>query len=210
MANMAGVLRGGNTICDIPVRVKLRESHSISNTVTQYGVESGKSISDHVISNPNVVDIEFEMTNTDGGRELAIKTFQDFAELLAKKEPVNLYTEHATYRNMIVESFNPDHVAPNRGAYRATLRLRQMGVIGAGQTVTAAQGGRMQSVLAGDRMYRGTGIARTAQSQETAYRTAVPHVDAGRADSLLDEALTQKVLSALAGYTGDLLSTRIG
>lgn len=134
----------------VVVRVLKGEGHFLSNQPTQYAVESGKTISDHVVMTPNIVDVRFEMTNSDDrGANKARNVFQAIAKLMDERQLVELITEHAKYKNMVIANFSPDHRAPYKGAYAAVLRLQQVGIIGEASMVSAA-GGRSASVLAKD------------------------------------------------------------
>ena len=162
------------------VRVLKREVHNLVNQPTQYAVESGKSISDHVMMMPNIVDVCFEMTNSDRGVEQAREAFQYFAWLMKKKIPMTLDTEHARYKNMVIASFSPDHRAPYKGAYVAILRLQQVGVVGQGDMISAS-GGRNPGVLEND------GTSKTACAGQYCGQ-AMPNTDAAlgnRCDAFL-------------------------
>lgn len=146
----AGTLRGGVTILPgVQVRVLSGEYHSLTNQVTQYGVESGKSIADHVIMRPNMLDIRFEMPNSNNGRQKAADVFHQIAKMRDEREPIIVDTEHARYKNMVIVGFTPDHVAPFKGAIGANVRLSQVGIIGE-QSQVEASGGRPEKTLSGD------------------------------------------------------------
>lgn len=149
MAEQAGTLRGGSFVAGIQVRVLMGEEHNITSQVTRYSLEDGKSIADHVVLNPNVVNIRFEMTNSNGGAEKARDVFQQFVKMREDRSPVNLETEHGRYKNMVISAFTPDHRAPYRGAYAAMLRLEQVGIVGESNMVSAS-GGRPANILAQD------------------------------------------------------------
>lgn len=168
----------------VEVRVLTEEAHNISAQATQYGVESGKSISDHVILQPNQVDVSFEMTNTDGGAEKARAVFHEFVRLRDERMPLTLDTEHARYKNMVITRFTPDHSAPHKGAFRATVTLQQVGVVGE-DSMIAATGGRPASVLAKD----GT------------QKTAVAYRYTGASDTATNRALSERITAALASYS---------
>lgn len=201
MDMMAGVLRIG----DVSIDVRLRESHNISMTLTRYALESGKSLSDHLIENPNEVEIEFEMTNSDGGRERSKKAFSDFVRMMKQRLPVDIITEHATYHNMVFTGFPSEHAAPNLGTLRATARFEQMGVVGAKNTITA---GRNERVLSGYPMYSGnvgygTQPIEMRQNQDVTYRTGCEFIDSGiqsMRDSINNPAKIEKIISKLIDY----------
>lgn len=149
MTTEAGTLRGGAFVAGVQVRVLKGEEHNLTCQVTRYGVEDRKSIADHVILNPNVVNIRFEMPNSNGGVERARAVFQQFVEMRDQRTPINLETEHGRYKNMVIAAFTPDHRAPFKGAYAAMLRLEQVGIVGESDMVSAS-GGRPANILAQD------------------------------------------------------------
>ena len=145
----AGVLRGGVLVAGVEVRVLKTEAHSITSTPTMYPVESGKSIIDHVTLNPNVVLFRVEMTNTDSGTEEARNVMEQFVQMRDNREPLELMTEHATYKNMVLIGCLPVHQAPYKGALQFDLRFQQVGVIGEANLISKS-GGRPSSILAKD------------------------------------------------------------
>lgn len=152
---MADVLHGGSMVAGVEVRVLNRERHAITATPTEYGVESGKSIADHIKLNPKVVDITFSMTNTDRGVELARDVAQQFDQMITARAPLTLETEHMRYSNMAPIGFYPDHASPFKGAYTAMVRLAQIGIIG-GSNTSGVAGGRSAGILSGG------GVSKTA------------------------------------------------
>lgn len=149
MAESAGVMRGGVIVANVLVRVLKSEKHSLKSQVTRYPVESKNSIADHVILDPNVVTVSFEMPNSNGGAEKARDVFQQFVKMRDQRIPIDLDTEHGRYKNMVISSFSPDHSAPNKGAFSATLQLEQVGVVGVSEMVSAS-GGRPTEILRQD------------------------------------------------------------
>ncbi len=221
----SGVLRIGNVAID----VQISERHDISMSVTQYAIENGNNVSDHIVENPNSLEIEFEMTNTDGGRDRAKRAFQEFVKLMQDKKPVQIITEHATYNNMVFTGFPSEHTTPNLGTLRGSARFEQIGIIGAENVITA---GRHQSVLAGNGYGRDNvgagGVSQLApevqyivneqgfvekvfnQLRDATYRTAVNFIDSGVQSLISDikNPLVQKVVSKVADYgLGEFEST---
>jgi hypothetical protein len=147
MADQVGVLR--SQVANVLVRVLKEEAHNLTSQATHYPVESGDSIADHVVLNPNAVDIRFVMPNSGpGAAEQARSVFQQFIQMRDEREPVELMTEHVKYKNMVLVGLAVDHAAPFRGAFSASVRLEQVGIIGESK-IAAAHGGRPESVLTG-------------------------------------------------------------
>lgn len=141
-----GILRGMSGQQHI---VMIRESHNLASQITHFPVESGKSIADHVILTPNQVEIQIEVTNTAGGRDAAGTIAEEFVKKMDSREPFELLTEHLRYTNMVITGFRPVHQAPYKGAFAASIRLEQVGIIGESRMVSAS-GGRPASILAQD------------------------------------------------------------
>lgn len=184
MATQAGVIR--TVIADIEVRILKMEAHNLTSTPTMYPVESGSSIADHVCLNPNVVQIRCEMPNSfsgGNGPELARSVMLQFAQMREKREPIQLMTEHASYKNMVLVGVVPVHQAPYRGALIIDLVFHQVGIIG--QTgLIEASGGRPSNIL----------------SQDGTQATACGYSYAGESQGITDGSLFNKCGSALGGY----------
>lgn len=177
----SGIMHGGVMVAEVEVRVLTGERHRISAQATRYGVESGKSIVDHVILQPNEVEITFEMTNSNRGAEQARAVFIEYVKKIEARQHFTLDTEHARYKNMVITGFSPDHRAPNKGAYSATLRLSQVGIVGDTELVSDS-GGRPPRVLDKD----GTD------------KTACSYINSGQKNAITDRALMERCLAKLA------------
>lgn len=145
MSDQYGFLRGVS-VAGIKVRVLKSESHKISSTPTQYPIESGKSVIDHMVLNPNAVQIKCEITNVNAGTEQARLVLIDFNKMRENREPFDLLTEHVSYKNMVLIGLNPVHQAPYKGALVIDLSFHQVGIIGEVQLIARA-GGRPNKVL---------------------------------------------------------------
>lgn len=137
---MTATVHGGPLVAGIEVRVLTRERHNLTSQATEYCLEDGSSLSDHVKLNPNAVDVHYGMTNTDRGIERARQVFQDFVKMREARQPLTIETEHARYKNMVLVGNHPDHSAPFKGAYMAVARFVQVGYIGLSDMVEAAGG----------------------------------------------------------------------
>lgn len=184
MSAQAGVLRGGSYVAGIEVRILKMEAHSLTSMPTQYPVEDGKSVIDHVNLNPNVIQIRCEMPNTDAGTEKARGVMNQFNQMREKREPMNLNTEHASYKNMVLVALNPVHMAPYKGALIIDLVFQQVGIIGQAGLVSAA-GGRYPNVL----------------SQDGTQATAAGYSYAGETPGISNGAVYGACGSALGGYS---------
>lgn len=186
MSAQAGVLR--TSIAGVIVRVLKMEAHSLTSMPTQYPVEDGKSIADHVNLNPNVVQIRCEMPNSfngGNGPERARLAMHEFAKMREKREPIQLLTEHASYKNMVLVACHPVHQAPYKGALIIDLVFQQIGIIG--QTgLIAISGGRPANML----------------SQDGTQATGTGYSYAGEMSGINSGAVFSSCGSMLGGYSG--------
>lgn len=176
----AVMLRDGNLIAGVTVRVKVSEDHNISSEPTQLAMESGALVTDHVILKPMELSITCEMTNAgDMGASAATDAFEAFTEMIQKREPVEVVTEHYLYTDMILKGFRPLHQAPYKGALNIILDFQQIYRVQL-QTV-----GRMPSKL------KGTAKKTGSATQNEGEIDAQP-IKKSRLSILLDKA-TEKV-----------------
>ena len=185
MSAQAGVLR--TNVANVIVRILKMEAHSLTSTPTQYPVEDGKSIADHVNLNPNVVQIRCEMPNSyngGNGPERARLVMQQFAKMRERREPIQLLTEHLSYKNMVLVACHPVHQAPYKGALVIDLVFQQIGIIG--QTgLISASGGRPANKL----------------SQDGTQATATGYSYAGEVAGINSGNVFKSCGSALGGYS---------
>lgn len=123
-----------NLIAFIPVDSKNAEVHLPSATATTQALETGAPVNDHVILNPNVVEIDFEVSNIDvpfGGVAStlgvrAILTVQLLLKMHRDRELHLLVTRHNIYRNMVLLKPEITHRAPYSGAIVGKVTFQQM------------------------------------------------------------------------------------
>lgn len=125
----SGLLRGGPLLLGVEVSVLVSESHTLSASPTGLALESGALVTDHVIVNPAEVSVVFSMANAGGGTNAARDVFETFKAMLEGRELVELTTEHHVYENMVITGLSPMHQAPYKGAFTATLNLRQINFV---------------------------------------------------------------------------------
>lgn len=88
------------------------ESRTLEATVPEYSVESGFSVSDSVILNPEKLSMTLSVTNTPvtwyrrhGASPTRVdNVVKQLEELYFAKEPVTIVTSDATYTSMAIES----------------------------------------------------------------------------------------------------------
>ena len=121
----AGIIRGGSIVAGVEVSVIISETHSMSAKATQQAIESGAAVTDHVILDPFQLSVSCEASNV-GGSDAARSVYDSFSRLLTAREPVEVITEHHTYKNMVLLSLNQLHAAPFKGALQITAQLQQI------------------------------------------------------------------------------------
>lgn len=127
-----------NTLLDlittIPVDAKVYELHSPSVTPCTFALEDGSKVTDHVILNPMVLEIEFLLTNRDipfGSVPMSygLRAALLYTLLLRNLKNRGLYTiltRHQLYNNMCLIEMPSEHVAPYTGALTCRAKFQQI------------------------------------------------------------------------------------
>ena len=129
-----GIYRtGANSIPSVVVDVVLTEQHTADNVVTSNPVEQGSPISDHVIVQPDVVEISAEVSNYDGNEsqslgERAKTAWQQLKKLRNDRNLLRITTHHETYENMAIVSIGAEHVPGFTGRVRLTAKFQKVDV----------------------------------------------------------------------------------
>ena len=103
----AAIVRKGVAIAGIQVSVKKSEAHTYTSQATELAMESGATVTDHVILKPVTLAVTVAMTNAGDGADAARDAFESFVEMRKAREPVEVITEHAIYTNMVITSLTP-------------------------------------------------------------------------------------------------------
>ena len=122
----AGILRGGHMLAGVEVSVMISESHSMSATATRTALESGAQVTDHVIQNPDEITVTFAMTNAGNGAANARDVIESFKKMKKEAQLIELATEHALYKDMVITALSFEHSAPYKGALRGTMNLQSI------------------------------------------------------------------------------------
>ncbi len=113
----------------IPVDVKLGEYHGKSATVTNYAVESGANRSDHIILNPETIEIHFEINNQDfSGVSYGLRaaTVAQLARrLMNSRQLSTIVTRHHLYTDMALVDFPHENIAPISGKLTGKLTFQK-------------------------------------------------------------------------------------
>lgn len=125
----AAIVRKGVAIVGIQVSVKKSEAHTYTSQATELAMESGATVTDHVILKLVTLAVTVAMTNAGGGADAARDAFESFVEMRKKREPVEVITEHAIYTNMVITSLTPTHSAPYKGALEIGITFQQISFV---------------------------------------------------------------------------------
>ena len=125
----AAIVRKGVAIAGIQVSVKKSEAHTYTSQSTELAMESGATVTDHVILKPVTLAVTVAMTNAGDGRDAARDAFESFVEMRKAREPVEVITEHAIYTNMVITSLTPTHSAPYKGALEIGITFQQISFV---------------------------------------------------------------------------------
>ena len=114
--------------------------HKMNLKPTEHPVQSGSSITDHSIMQPDEVILEIGMSDTasGAGSNYSVNGYQMLRAIMQKREPLTLTTRLNTYRDMLITSISaPDDVS-TMFALKASIYLQQI-KIATVATVTVQQ-----------------------------------------------------------------------
>ncbi len=121
-------------IDSIVIDAFVSEIHKQTATATNFPVEEGSEITDHVITNPFRLDIQgiisptqFGDVSNPGGR--IITAYGDLTKLKEEKQPISIVTGLAVYSNMIIEVFTVPRNSKNGGSLTFNMSLKKMRVV---------------------------------------------------------------------------------
>lgn len=140
-----------DVVAEIPLDARVGSTYRFSSTVTQYPVESGSTVTDHVHHNPDEISLEGMVSDTPinelpttlglrgdlqyqqaGTRRQS--AFDALFTVWRDKIPLTVVTEYMIYDDMIVESLEIPK-SPDRGeAIWFSLTLRKINTV---ETLTA-------------------------------------------------------------------------
>lgn len=131
---MAVALFSGETLrilSDGPeVDGKSGEFHTFSATPTNYTIENGSASADHIIENPDGLEVSWVMSNLDeSGQSYGNRaaTFLEGMRTLIKQRGLHeVVTRHQTYPSMAIVAVNAEHIGPFTGALRGRVSFQQV------------------------------------------------------------------------------------
>jgi hypothetical protein len=117
---MATMFTGNQILADIEFDAVTSEVHTMEATATQYAVDGGAVVSDHVTVLPDGLEIRGGISNADGG-ERARTVLTELRRKLRARQRLDVLTTHELYSNMIFLGAHAENAGPFDGAL--TLRL---------------------------------------------------------------------------------------
>lgn len=131
---MAITLFSGNNlqvITDGPeVDLKSGEYHRFSASPTNYTIESGATAADHIIENPDTLEVYWTMSNLDeDGQSYGNRAATFLDALRSKIKERGLYevvTRHRIYPSMAITDVSAEHVGPFTGSLRGRIAFQEV------------------------------------------------------------------------------------
>ena len=120
------------------------ESYNFSNRLTNLTVEEGSNISDHVIEEPDTIDIEAFIGNTkfetnespisdvsdvevlDDPKSRIRENYHKLLRLKRERQPLDVVTGLDTFTDMVIVSFNIDRDAETGADLNFTMRFQKI------------------------------------------------------------------------------------
>lgn len=132
---MAVALFSGNNLQIITggpdVDLKSGEYHAFSATPTAFTIENGAASTDHIIENPDSLEINWVMSNLDESGSYGNRAATLLEALRTKIKARELYevvTHHRIYPSMAIIGVTAEHVGPFTGALRGRVIFQEINV----------------------------------------------------------------------------------
>ena len=120
--------------------------HKMNLKPTEHPVQSGSSITDHSIMQPDEVILEIGMSDTasGAGSNYSVNGYQMLRAIMQKREPLTLTTRLNTYRDMLITSISaPDDVntmfALKASIYLQQIKIATVATVSVQQTVSSSK-----------------------------------------------------------------------
>jgi len=126
--------KNGPVIGGVQIDVSLRETHSVTKTISDSPVEVGSDISDHVKKSPDEVSLDGMLSNLpssliaraelETSGDTAEKRYADLLDLVNNADSFELITGLRVYSNMVFTSFavERDNTSGEVIRFKATMR----------------------------------------------------------------------------------------
>ncbi|WAT31818.1 phage baseplate protein [Pseudomonas sp. GXZC] len=122
---MATLFSGNQIIADIEFDAITAEVHSMEATASQYAVDGGALVSDHVTVLPDGLEIRGGISNADGG-ERARTVIGELRRKLRARERLEVLTTHELYSDMVFLGANAENAGPFDGALTVRLSFQRV------------------------------------------------------------------------------------
>ena len=112
----------------VAMTARTQEAYQLQADVTQHASEDGTIFSDHVILRPIRLDLDFEVSNSDGLGPDAYLAQQALAQAISiweNRQRFDLLTTHMWLRDMVCLSLRPENEAPEWGKLRFRATFQQ-------------------------------------------------------------------------------------
>lgn len=133
LASFVGIIK------EVNPDVKKAEAHKYQSDITEYALEDGSILVQHIIQKPIEVSLQFEETNSgkmiSGIVGFAAETFlgkdkttlfEKLVQIWQRKIPVEIITEHQIYKNMVVKNMPIIHKSPYKKALQIIVDFIQL------------------------------------------------------------------------------------
>lgn len=118
------------TVIGVPVDGRQAELHTLTAESSQFALEDGSQVSDHIVINPAEVEIPYVMSNFDGDEgsygQRATTSYNEFRQKLNSRQLYQVVTRHVLYENMALLETPAENTAPFSGRLFGSLRFKQV------------------------------------------------------------------------------------
>lgn len=120
------------SIIGVPVDVRTGEFHNKTATPSRYATESGDAVSNHIVLDPESVEISAEVSNYDQPGsvqgERAKVVLQNLEASMNARKRYEVLTKHKLYRDMAFIGLTSENTGPFNGRLILRAKFQQMPV----------------------------------------------------------------------------------
>lgn len=122
-------------------------THSVTTEATQFPVQDGSTITDHVIVKPRTLSLDLIVSplspepfilQPPKGMDRPLLAWNQLAGVASSRQPFKVEVDGQTYQPAVITNLNRQHVYDDGMSYRFTMDVQQV-LIATAQTVPAAQ-----------------------------------------------------------------------
>jgi len=109
------------------------ENHSFSNDIVSQTIENGSALTDHIIIQPDELELSIFASNVDGinlplDGETAKTILATLKSIRDNRTLVSIMTQHQLYKSMAIESISATHDAPWKGRLIIVCKLKKVDI----------------------------------------------------------------------------------